>query len=175
MDRYFKNIEQFTRAVYQCDMPLPSLDKWILQNESEMGLNLTPAFQRGPVWSREQQSAYLEYILRGGVTARDLHFNCPNWNHGCIQSDGYSDFVCVDGLQRITAIRAFFKDEVPVFGAVYSEYKDPKALNFNCVRLHVNELPTEADVLRWYLELNDTGVHHTDEELNRVREMLQRV
>ncbi len=36
----------------------------------------------------------------------------------------------------------------------------------------VNDLQTRAEVLQWYLDLNEGGVVHTSEELNRVRAML---
>lgn len=37
----------------------------------------------------------------------------------------------------------------------------------------VNELRTRAEVLRWYLQLNSGGVVHTEEELARVRALLE--
>jgi hypothetical protein len=38
----------------------------------------------------------------------------------------------------------------------------------------VNDLKTREEVLQWYLDLNSGGVVHTEEELNRVREMLEK-
>lgn len=44
-------------------------------------LNFDPDYQRGRVWTSEQRSAYVEFIMRGGTAARDLIFNCPGWSH----------------------------------------------------------------------------------------------
>jgi hypothetical protein len=38
----------------------------------------------------------------------------------------------------------------------------------------VNDLKTEAEVLRWYLEINAGGTPHTEEELDKVRKMLKK-
>ena len=49
---------------YQVCCPLPSLVKFIEDEVSEMGLQLNPDFQRGHVWTEEQQIAWIEYHLR---------------------------------------------------------------------------------------------------------------
>ncbi len=69
-------------------------------------LEMQPDFQRANVWSEEQEIAYVETVLKGGAThARTIYLNCPDWKGGC--STKYKDFVCVDGLQRYTAIKKF--------------------------------------------------------------------
>ena len=39
-------------------------------------------------------------------------------------------------------------------------------------RWHVNDLSTYSEVLQWYLDLNSGGTVHTEEELNRVQQLL---
>jgi len=57
---------------------------------------ICPDFQRGHVWDDAKSIAYVEFCLKGGVSARTLFFNCPGWqNKGPMQ--------LVDGLQRLTA------------------------------------------------------------------------
>ena len=36
----------------------------------------------------------------------------------------------------------------------------------------INDLATRKEVLQWYLDLNEGGVMHTEEEINKVRIML---
>lgn len=100
----YKQIPKFTNeGVYHVDMSPAWLIKWIQEEETTMGLELNPNFQRGHVWTREQQIAYVEYRLRGGKSGVDLYFNCSFWFEGKRGNTGYQAYVCVDGLQRITA------------------------------------------------------------------------
>lgn len=49
-----------------------------VENEiKEYGLEMNPDFQRGHIWTEEQQSKYIEFILKGGKSGRDFYFN---WN-----------------------------------------------------------------------------------------------
>ena len=40
--------------------------------------------------------------------------------------------------------------------------------------IHINDLQSEKDVLQWYLEMNSGGTPHTQEELDRVKLLLQK-
>jgi len=131
-----------------------------------MNLQLCPDFQRGHVWTEAQQIAYVEYILRGGQSGRDIYFNCPGWHSG-----EFGEYVCVDGLQRITALLRFVNDEIPAFGVLCSDYEDKLRMTNNIV-WHVNDLQTKKEVLTWYLEMNEGGTPHTQEELDKVRRMI---
>ena len=107
----FRDIPQFTRVgSYQVNMRLDWFVKWIKENQEECGLEMNPDFQRGHVWTEQQQIAYIEFLLRGGKSGRVLYFNCPCWSLG----DRDEDFVCVDGLQRSTAIIRFINNEKEV-------------------------------------------------------------
>lgn len=135
---------------------------------------MTPDFQRGHVWTEKQQWAYVEFLLRGGNSGRDLYFNCPSW-HNQVPEGAYNEYVCVDGLQRITANRRFINGEIKAFGSYFSEYTDSLRLTQNTVRVHINDLKTRRDVLQWYLEMNAGGTPHTNKELQRVRALLEEV
>ena len=168
----FKDIPQFTsRGRYAVDYPMDSLVKYLDELQTEMGLQLNPDFQRGHVWTEDQQIAFIEYLLRDGQSGRDLYFNCPSW-HLRVPKGEYDEFVCVDGLQRITAITRFIRNEIKVFGSYYKEYTDPIRLRNYTLRFHVNDLKTRREVLTWYLEMNSGGTPHTKEELNRVQQLL---
>ena len=93
----FRDIPRYIRANYQVDYPLSYFEKWLKEEEEEAGLQLNPDFQRGHVWTEAQQIAYIEFLLRGGKTGRDLYFNCPEFHHKNEVSN-YTDYVCVDGL-----------------------------------------------------------------------------
>lgn len=40
------------------------------------------------------------------------------------------------------------------------------------ITIHVNDLQTEKDVLQWYVEMNEGGTPHTEEEIQRVKDMI---
>ncbi len=171
----FADIPQFTSdGLYQVNYPLTSLVKYIEEEVEEMGLQLNPEFQRGHVWTEEQQIAWLEYHLRGGKSGNTIYLNNPFWRTVQTPKPGdYADYVCVDGLQRITAAQRFIHNKIKVFGSYFNEYEDKlRLVNNNTLILNVNDLKTEKEVLQWYLDMNSGGTPHSPEEINRVRKMM---
>lgn len=169
----FQDVPRFTSCgSYAVDYPMKHLVKWVEEEIAQQGLVLCPDFQRGHVWTEQQQVSYIEFLLRGGKTGRDLYFNCPGWQTQ-VPEGAYNEYVCVDGLQRLTAIQRFVKDELRVFGNLYSEFKGWLRTDQDNLRVHINDLKTKKEVLAWYLEMNSGGTPHTQKELRRVSEMLQ--
>ena len=125
-----------------------------------------PDFQRGHVWSVEQQIDYIEYKLQGGYGANVLLWNCPGWMNAF---DG--PYQLVDGLQRFTAVRDFLQNKIPAFGNYRKDIKGfmPSYCEFIW---HVNNLKSREEILRWYIEINEGGIVHTNEEINRVKQLL---
>ena len=61
----FRDIPQFTReGNYQVDMDIRRIPEWIVNEQKEMNLQLNPKFQRGHVWTEDQQIAWLEFFLK---------------------------------------------------------------------------------------------------------------
>ncbi len=162
---------RFTRnPSYRCNVEWKYLGETIKrwQDRNDLfPLDLNPDFQRGHVWTPEQQTAYVEYNLKGGRSGRDIFFNCVGWQG---KYDG--PFVIVDGKQRLHAALQFLDNQVPIFGGHY--FKDiegrlPTSAEFV---FNVNDLPTHKEVLQWYLEMNTGGTPHTDAEIAKVKAML---
>lgn len=170
----FSDIPQFTsNGSYQVNYPLVSLVRYIEEEVEEMGLQLNPEFQRGHVWTEEQQIAWIEYHLRGGKSGNTIYLNNPFWKSISTPKAGtYMDYVCVDGLQRITAAQKFIHNEIKVFGSYFDEYEDKMRLVNNTLILNVNDLKTEREVLQWYIDMNAGGTPHTTEEIERVKKMI---
>lgn len=170
------SIKSYKSTKYSVDIFWDFLEKWLKGNEEDpdIKLELNPDFQRGHVWLPKQQERYIEHILKGGISGREVYFNCPNYMWEIKPNCDLPHMVCVDGLQRITAVRSFLRGEVKAFGHYVYEY-EPNLVSshrygFN---VRINDLQTKKEVLEWYLELNSGGTVHTDDELNRVRNMLQ--
>ena len=164
----FREIPRYTRdGHYRVDIPLDYLPRQIERYETQYGLDMCPDFQRGRVWDRARQVAYVEHFLKGGQGSSEIRFNCPGW----MGNREETSMVLVDGLQRLTALLGFLKNYISAFGFYRSEFED-RIPNDLSLSFRVNDLRTRADVLRWYIEINAGGVAHTDEEINRVRDLL---
>lgn len=168
----FSEIPQFltNQANYHVDVGFKYFSKTIQDYIDEFDLILNPEFQRGHVWTEDQQEKYIEYVLKGGTSGKEIYFNKPSWH--CKAKTDYDDFVCVDGLQRITAIRKFQANEIKAFGLHYNEFEgEPREITTR-LSIYINVLQYEKDVLQWYIEMNEGGTPHTKEEIQRVKDML---
>lgn len=170
----FRDIPKFTDiGRYHVDYPIHHLIRFLDEEIETQGLQMNPEFQRGHVWTEKQQIAYMEFLLRGGRSGRDIYFNNPSWHHS-VKPGAYNDYVCVDGLQRVTAIRRFVQSEIPVFGSYYHEFEDSPRIIQDTIRVHINDLQSYKEVLTWYLEMNEGGTPHTKAEIDKVKNLLKK-
>lgn len=156
---------------YKIDVGFKYFSKTIQQFIDEDGLILIPEFQRGHVWTEEQQEKYVEYILKGGASGKKIFLNKPSWH--CKAVSDYDDFVCVDGLQRITAIMKFQANQLKVFGLHYNEFEGEPREIATRLQIRINDLQYEKDVLQWYIKMNAGGTPHSKEEIARVQKMME--
>lgn len=170
----FSDIPQFTSSGnYRVNMGLEYAVDHIFNDwmtDPLMKLNINPDFQRIHRWTRKKQVAWIEFILKGGRTGRELFFNHTSWMHF---KEG-SEFVLVDGKQRLEAARAFIHNEIPAFDTLYKDYTDKLRLINTDLIINVNNLKTRSEVLQWYIDLNAGGVPHTKKEIEKVRELLEK-
>ena len=158
---------------YQVDLMWRSIERTLVEFAKDEGLDLDPDFQRAHVWTLAQQKAYVEFVLRGGQTGKILYFNCFGWNGG---HDGVvGPIILVDGKQRLEAVRKFIRDEFTVFDD-FPGLGPTLCSEVECLReidcrfsIYINSLHTRAEVLKWYLQINEGGTPHTSEELLRVQ------
>lgn len=163
---------------YEVNVHLGYIESWLKYAEEEYGLELNPDFQRGNVWTEEQQIKYVEFFLRGGKTANIIYFNCPQFDMGSCERIKNADVLpmqCIDGLQRLTALRKFIKGNLKVFGNnTIDDFEDKKMLlrRYDTLKFNVNNMQTKADVIKWYLDFNTGGTIHSEEEISRVKKLL---
>lgn len=165
----FRDIPQFPHCSYRCDVSWNYLE-YHIERQSDEGaapLDLDPDFQRAHVWTPKQQTEYVEYILKGGTSGRELYFNCTGW-----MSDYRGPYVIVDGKQRLEAVRRFMRGEIPAFGVKRHDYTDDPNMLVARFSWNIAALETRAEVLEWYLQFNAGGTMHTREELERVEALL---
>ena len=141
--------------------------KRIQKEVNDYNLQLNPDFQRGHVWTEEQQIAYVEFFLKGGKSGRDFYFNLND-----------DEYVCVDGLQRTTALMRFVNNEIKVFGQYFDEFDFDKFLveyqaraEF-AINIYRNNLSSKKEILEWYVDMNSGGTPHSKEEIERIQKMI---
>lgn len=167
----YRSIPQMTRSAnYTVTIEWDYLEHWINDKANDYGdkFQMDPEFQRGHVWDEDRQIKYVEYILRGGKSSRTIQWNCAGW-----MNDFKGPIYLVDGKQRVEAVRRFLKNEIPAFGCFFKDFEDriPHEASFIFC---VNDLKTYKEVLQWYIELNDGGIVHTPEELQKVRDLISK-
>lgn len=172
----FSDIKPFTKSgTYEVDIPLNYLERTLQSYIEDWGLEMNPDFQRGNVWTREQQIAYVEFFFRGGKTSRVIYFNCPEFGDKKSDSD-MDNMVLVDGLQRLTALTKFLRNEIPIFGHYLREFEDAEYLGRAglMVKFNINSLQYRKEVLQWYVDMNTGGTVHSDEEIKRVQRLIDK-
>jgi hypothetical protein len=65
----------------------------------------------------------------------------------------------------------FMRGELPAFGRTYPEWGGVLRMHAG-FKWRVFELPTRADVLAYYLDMNAGGTPHAESEIARVRALL---
>ncbi len=140
------------------------------------GCNMEPDFQRGHVWTVEQQTHFIENNLRNLLPSSALvvQFNCPNWDNYEYKGAIERGFECLDGLQRIKAVTEWTSGRVKPFGLTLDELAgtsfEPRRMGYR-FNVHVFSYQTRAEVLQHYLDHNTGGTQHSQEEITRVRKL----
>lgn len=143
------------------------------------GFELNPDFQRGHVWTKDQQKHYIENIMRGVVPfgGTVIKLNCPNYETDDFKGDLPLGFQCIDGLQRVTAFKEYMAGNIKPFGLSLEDFEDSSYQSRSHIFTFLFEIysfKTRAELLRFYLDLNTGGTDHTEEEINRVKQLLQK-
>lgn len=168
----FQDIPQFTSwGHYYVDVEWMRIELHLEQFAQSLNVDLDPDFQRAHVWTREQQIAYVEFVLQGGATGRDILWNCSTW-HSPAKGSDRDTIVLVDGKQRLQAVREFMANRLPAFGSLYREFGGVLRPSVARFVWRINDLATRQQVLEWYLSLNAGGTVHAPAEIARVRAML---
>jgi hypothetical protein len=161
---------------YEVDFSWRYLSKALADFEKDYGMELIPDFQRGHVWTADQQRLYIENTMRGVVSTAGMviQFNCRNWHETrqAKDTDLPEGLMCIDGLQRLTAVREYIAGNVKPFGMAVDEWDgttwDVHRVQFR-LKFAIYDFQYRSDVLDHYLALNAGGTPHSAEEIERVR------
>lgn len=167
----FRSIPKLNRhPAYACDVYWGDLENWISSQGDR--LNDDPDFQRAYVWDLEQKINFIEFCLQGGVSGRNLYWNCKYYLRG-----ENTPIELVDGKQRLNAVREFLAGKFPAFGNTYwSDIAATASFADHCVSFRMNILDMErAEMLRWYIFMNEGGVAHLRSDLVHARHLLEEI
>lgn len=165
----FRDIPQVSKyAGYRINVSWRFLENWLNDIRLSNGLDLDPLYQRGHVWTESQQVRYVEWVLRGGKSGKDLNFNSPGWQ----RTNDSHPVELVDGKQRLTAVLRFLRNELKAFDSFYSEFEDRLPIDADFV-VYINDFKTKKEVMQWYIDMNTGGTVHAEEEIVRVKRLVE--
>lgn len=159
----FDDIPKITMARYNVDISWDYLQKWIDDNKIDMN----PDYQRDYIWKDSQKEKYIEWILKGGQSGKDIYFNHPGWFKKWVGT-----MEIVDGKQRVSAVLEFLKNKVKAYGHYLNEYEDKIRFTDCMFHVHVLDIENRKKLLRWYIDMNSGGTIHTDSDINKVKNLL---
>lgn len=182
---YESNNAKFTALVdpvpfsnYAVDFQMHRLKPQFVRYAEDYGsFEYCPDFQRGHVWTRDKQIAFIEAIAKNSIpkSLLTITLNCPDFEDDRVKGD-LSGFCIIDGLQRVTAVQEFVEGKFKVFGGTIG-YDDFDYSSFSykriAIRVQVFTFKWKKDLLKYYIAINSGGVVHADEEIDRVKKLLQ--
>lgn len=169
----YNEIPKATRSpAYKVSVGWNFFSSWLKEMDRDYILELSPDYQRDHVWTLGQEKGYIEHVLRGGRSGLEIYFNCKDLNY--MDKNERPILELVDGKQRIKALLGFFEGRVKPFGVSFAEFEGKMPRDYYFV-IYINDLPTRADVMGWYVEMNAGGTVHSEEEISRVKALIAEV
>lgn len=139
-------------------------------------LDLCPDYQRGYVWTDKQASRFVGHWLEGGETPRILVQRYESEKNVPPGVEWWTlPAEVIDGQQRLRSIYRWVKGEIKAEISdgrrwAYRDTNEIDRFGLDVVLTYV-DMP-RAERLAFYVRLNRGGTVHTEEEIQRVREML---
>lgn len=157
------------------------------EDDSVSHIDLNPEFQRGHVWTKQQQIAFLENLIRGCQVNNIIYFNdLYGVNPNIIeQADERIKNKCVvvDGLQRLTSIIDFIDGKIKLFDNQVSfndikEHEDKvfmrQVFNQSMIKIRTIHITNYAELLEFYINFNSGGTVHSETEIQRIKDLLEK-
>jgi hypothetical protein len=156
--------------------PIDMLHAYLLRDPSARDLELynhsgrwmgqfpIPGFQRELCWDVERQVKLIESVWLGfsigTYVLNDLNMESHGGRFHPLEG------VLIDGQQRLEAFRAYFTDQFPVFGGVWSSLSDAQQRRFRntvfpFIKVHILD---EGKLREAYNRLAFGGVAHTEDQ-----------
>lgn len=137
------------------------------------GIDLSPEYQRGNVWTPDDEVKLIESIFLGADIGKfvlvERDFAKVDYDHnGCC-------YEMLDGKQRLTALARFYEDRFTYKGKTHSQLNWADQCHFRDYPVsyaQVNDMPLERKC-RLFLALNTSGHVCAQAHLEMVRRMME--
>jgi len=152
---------------YRTDVSDYSVETWVSFIERNR-LNLSPSYQRDYVWGFSEQQHFLRNLISG----------LPVSAISTVKEQDAFIYEVVDGKQRLTTLKMFVENEIPIhLNGVSIYYKDLTMAERNAfesaplpmIRLYD---ANEAEKIKYFLSLNFAGVPQSEEHRKKLLGML---
>ena len=136
-------------------------------------VNMNPEYQRDYVWTTEQKSKFV------GAALENHNAVPPFWLNWVSKDYDRSHSEIVDGKQRISAILDWIDGHIKAVCPCGIEvwHKDLNEVDLRCIKMAASfdwnfvHLP-QKEVMEFYIRLNAGGTIHSEDDLNKVKEMI---
>lgn len=148
--------------------------KSVYERVTNSEFNLTPEYQRSYIWTDRQASLFVGFLMEGGTPPSVW---IQRWADTNIPDE------ILDGVQRLNSLCRFYKNEIPMITADNEiaylqdfEERDRSRLVSTAAGPNISiqyvSFDTKKEVIEMYLRLNRGGTPHSEEEIERVRNLL---
>lgn len=145
--------------------------------DSGFTVELNPEFQRGHVWTLEQQITFIEDFVAGKLPEhiKRVLFNSIYDDENTADEQVRGKMLCIDGLQRLTACLDFINGKFNIYnGRVnYQHLLETGVIHRAKYLLSFDfyEIKSYKELLQLYIDLNSRGTVHSADEIERVQQM----
>lgn len=144
---------------------------WFKGRRADGSLEISPKFQRRPVWLEEERSELVSTVMQRLPFPEVYIHTQPN------AEDGTERHIVVDGQQRITSLLKFMDNEVPLpvddnwQGQYFRDLADGQKEAFWNYKVVVRGLSetNDAEIRDLFVRLNTNNVALNDQELRNSR------
>lgn len=137
------------------------------------GINYSPNYQRGLVWSQENKERLIESLMSGLDIGKFIFIELPFDS----ENPDSPQLEILDGKQRLTTLVEFFENKITYKGLKYRELnpKDKGWLNRQLVSVAIgrSEDWTENQKINYFLKVNFEGVPQSREHFDYVKSLLK--
>lgn len=154
--RFFMNLAMYRDEVQNRDLSS--------EFSTKLMEAMTPDFQRqNTKWSREMQISFVENVV-GGLRSNIMIYFISS------QDGGYCNIL--DGLQRLTALKAFIDGEIPLFGEYYyADVIKGGGVGNKVIPLVIYEFPSHRAACEFYIAMNK-NITHSPQDLETAYKFL---
>lgn len=189
LNKIIKPVKQY--PTQHVKMDIRHLKDWIASftgtsenySDTDALLELNPEFQRGHVWNLDKQIAFVENLLRGIDINKTIRFNDLTMrSHDGADEILKNKILCIDGLQRLTAIIDFIDGKYKIFNNQLN-YQDilnhpdkpsmRRIFNNSLIQFDFLQITSYKELLEYYIDLNTGGVAHTQADIQIAKDLLE--